>query len=154
MLQDLESKVMAIIFSIVDKNIYEETRKKLSIIDNIDECLLSLSSLSLLHDIGIKSGSYVDYFLKFKESKHGIYKKENSNKIYEIMKKNGKMKRDEIIKFLNIPRTTVYDCLKEMIFCLDVMAFKKKLNNIRGRPNTIFILIDNESKIKLLKSLK
>jgi len=58
-------------------------------------------------------------------------------KIITLLQENGPMTRDEIVKHLNVPRTTVYDHLVKMMLSgiIEKYSISKKK---RGRPKVFY----------------
>ena len=64
-------------------------------------------------------------------------------KLIDVLK-NGPLTRDEMVKKLAVPRTTVYDGLKKLIMRNEVRKNPVILNErSRGRPKVIFSLTDD-----------
>ncbi|MHA1341242.1 MAG: helix-turn-helix domain-containing protein [Promethearchaeota archaeon] len=60
-------------------------------------------------------------------------------KLIETLKKNGPLNRDQLVSILNIPRTTIYDNISELIRLNIVKKFTRQINS-RGRPKVFFKL--------------
>lgn len=57
---------------------------------------------------------------------------------------DGPMVRDEMVKRLGIPRTTIYDALKRLIKKKHVRKYNLCFDNMpRGRPKVLFTLVDD-----------
>lgn len=62
--------------------------------------------------------------------------------------------RDQLIKSLELPRTTIFDSLKKLLLKNDVVAFKyNKPNATRGRHKVYFLGAEKANKIKDIKIL-
>lgn len=58
---------------------------------------------------------------------------------------DGAMTRGQLVKKLGIPRTTLYDGLKRLIQCNEVMKYPLHAQEMsRGRPKVLFSLVDQE----------
>jgi len=58
---------------------------------------------------------------------------------------SGALTRDQMVKMLDIPRTTVYDALKRLIQRGKVLKYpSEKVDHGKGRPLVMFALIDYE----------
>lgn len=65
---------------------------------------------------------------------------EFQEKLYKTLKKNGAMTRNELVKKIGKPRTTIYDNLDKLIQKKQVKKFPKQWNP-KGRPNILFLAI-------------
>jgi predicted transcriptional regulator len=60
-----------------------------------------------------------------------------------VLLKEGPLTRDQLVKKMNIPRTTIYDGLRILLKCNKVKKFPVYLcDRPRGRPKVLFSLIE------------
>lgn len=64
-------------------------------------------------------------------------------KLIEILEKNGPMTRLDLVKAVDIPRTTVYDNLMRLS-CYKIVKKFSRPTNSRGRPLVFFKLVPEE----------
>lgn len=58
--------------------------------------------------------------------------------------KDGAKTRDQLVKVLGVPRTTIYDALRKLIKYDRVIKYPLyNYERIKGRPKILFSLIDN-----------
>ena len=64
--------------------------------------------------------------------------------LLELLSK-GALTRDQMVKKLDIPRTTIYDGLKRLIIRSEVKKYPLHTQErARGRPKVLFSLMDDE----------
>lgn len=60
-----------------------------------------------------------------------------------VLRKEGAMTRDELVGYLNVPRTTIYDGLKKLIDMKEVEKYPFYKDGAgKGRPKILFSVIE------------
>jgi len=66
-------------------------------------------------------------------------------RIISLLKDSGPLTRDQMVKKMEIPRTTIYDGLKKLIIRNEVKKYPWYVTErSRGRPLVLFCLLDDK----------
>jgi predicted ArsR family transcriptional regulator len=66
-------------------------------------------------------------------------------RLISILKDGGPLTRDQLVKKMAIPRTTIYDGLKKLITRNEIKKFPfYQTDRSRGRPQILFSLLDDK----------
>jgi predicted ArsR family transcriptional regulator len=66
-------------------------------------------------------------------------------RLISILKDGGPLTRDQLVKKMDVPRTTIYDGLKKLIMRNEVKKYPYyKADQIRGRPPVMFVVLDDK----------
>ncbi|MEX2683143.1 MAG: helix-turn-helix domain-containing protein [Candidatus Sigynarchaeota archaeon] len=65
--------------------------------------------------------------------------------LISVLKEGGPLTRDQLVKKLSIPRTTIYDGLKKLMQRNEVKKYPfYQPERARGRPQVLFSLLDDK----------
>ncbi len=65
--------------------------------------------------------------------------------LLSILKDGGPLTRDQLVKKMSVPRTTIYDGLKKLITRNEVKKYPfYQAERSRGRPQVLFSLLDDK----------
>lgn len=65
-------------------------------------------------------------------------------RLLSILRDGGPLTRDQLVKKMSIPRTTIYDGLKKLIMRNEVKKYPLyQAERSRGRPQVMFSLLDD-----------
>ena len=66
-------------------------------------------------------------------------------RLLSILKNGGPLTRDQLVKKMDVPRTTIYDGLKKLIMRNEVRKYPfYQAERSRGRPQVMFSLLDDK----------
>ncbi len=66
-------------------------------------------------------------------------------RLLSILRNGGPLTRDQLVKKMAIPRTTIYDGLKKLIVRNEVKKYPfYQAERSRGRPQVLFSLLDDK----------
>ena len=66
-------------------------------------------------------------------------------RLIAVLKDGGPLTRDQLVKKMDIPRTTIYDGLKKLIMRSEVRKYPfYQVERARGRPQVLFSVIDDK----------
>ena len=66
-------------------------------------------------------------------------------RLISILKDGGPLTRDQLVKKMDIPRTTIYDGLKKLIMRNEVKKYPfYQTERSRGRPQVLFSILDDK----------
>ncbi|MEX2718693.1 MAG: helix-turn-helix domain-containing protein [Candidatus Sigynarchaeota archaeon] len=66
-------------------------------------------------------------------------------RLISVLKEGGPLTRDQLVKKLSIPRTTIYDGLKKLMQRDEVKKYPfYQAERARGRPRVLFSLLDDK----------
>jgi predicted ArsR family transcriptional regulator len=66
-------------------------------------------------------------------------------RLISILKDGGPLTRDQLVKKMDVPRTTIYDGLKKLIMRNEVKKYPfYQTERSRGRPQVMFTVLDDK----------
>ncbi len=66
-------------------------------------------------------------------------------RLLSILKNGGPLTRDQLVKKMDVPRTTIYDGLKKLITRNEIKKYPfYQAERSRGRPQVLFSLLDDK----------